>query len=396
VVVETFINELEPGDGTPPALRSVTQLAAVVARTPMATVNLLTEASQYQVATVGFDASVCRREDSMCRHTVEEGRPIVLGDAREDDRFRDNPFVTGDIGHVRFYASFPLETSSGETLGSLCVFDTEPREIDESQVSHLQTLAHRVVDILELALNAHELERALADVSRLSEELRRSNDHLAAFAGEVSHDLSNPLSTAHLAFDVLGSQVLASLPERNEVGERWVATGTDATTLMRGMIDDFLDFAKVGGAAVREPVPLDEAVAVAQDRLKVQLDGRRLEARPLPTVLGNAGQLAAVLQNLLSNAVKFSDDPVDVLVEATPEGGLWRVAVSDRGRGLGDVAPHTLFEPLERGPEHGVDGTGIGLSLCRRIVQAHGGTIGLEPRAGGGTTAWFTVPGVPD
>ena len=94
-------------------LLALVEVAAEVARVPMATINLITDAQQHQVATVGFDAAVCRREDSMCNAVLHDGRPVVVPDASLDERFRDNPFVTGAIGDVRFYATHQLVTPNG-------------------------------------------------------------------------------------------------------------------------------------------------------------------------------------------------------------------------------------------------------------------------------------------
>ena len=112
---------------TPPRgadLLALVEVAAEVARVPMATINLITDTEQHQVAAVGFDAAVCRREDSMCNAVLHEGRPVVVPDASLDARFRDNPFVTGVIGDVRFYATHQLVTPHGIVIGTLCVFDT--------------------------------------------------------------------------------------------------------------------------------------------------------------------------------------------------------------------------------------------------------------------------------
>ena len=95
-------------------LLALVEVAAQVAGVPMATINLVTETEQVQVAAVGFDAAVCAREDSMCNLVLHAGHPVIVPDARRDERFRDNPFVTGVIGRVRFYATHQLVTPAGE------------------------------------------------------------------------------------------------------------------------------------------------------------------------------------------------------------------------------------------------------------------------------------------
>ena len=163
--------------------------AAQVARVPLATINLITDTEQHQIATTGFDASVCAREDSMCNLVLHEKAPVVVRDASQDPRFRDNPFVTGEIGDVRFYATHQLRTPAGVVVGTLCVFDTEPRELTDEQEEALVKLADRVVDLLELELRTRELTRAVDQLQEARHELERSNEVLTAFAGQVAHDL---------------------------------------------------------------------------------------------------------------------------------------------------------------------------------------------------------------
>jgi GAF domain-containing protein len=129
-------------------LRAVADVAAQVARVPMATINLITDTEQHQVATVGFEPSICAREDSMCNAVFEHGEPVVVPDAREDPRFRENPFVTGAIGSVRFYATYPLRTPQGTAIGTLCVFDEQPRALSLQQCDRLAELAADVTGLV--------------------------------------------------------------------------------------------------------------------------------------------------------------------------------------------------------------------------------------------------------
>src|SRR5687767_3891531 len=172
----------------------------------MATINLITDAQQHQVAAVGFDAAVFRREDSMCSAVLHEGRPVVVPDASLDERFRDNPFVTGVIGDVRFYATHQLVTPNGIVIGSLCVFDTVARELTDDQERAIVALADRVVDLLELELRTRELAGTVSQLELARAELQRSNEQLAGFAGQVSHDLLNPLTAVSMSLRLVGEQ----------------------------------------------------------------------------------------------------------------------------------------------------------------------------------------------
>ncbi|WP_043641951.1 sensor histidine kinase [Nocardioides alkalitolerans] len=368
-------------------LQSVVEMAAWVAQVPLATINLISTTQQHQIATVGFDGSICRREDSMCAVSVAAEGPVVVPDASADPRFAENPFVTGILGDVRFYAAHQLVTPDDVVIGTLCVFDTVPRELEDSRRRALQTLADRVVDLLELSLRTRALDESLRRMALMRDELARSNEHLAAFAGQVSHDLRNPLSTVAMSLYLLREQI------GDENNGSMVDRALRGTSRMQSLIEDLLSFARLGGALRREPVDLRVVVQEVLADLAVPLEGAEVEVGPLPVVSADPTQMRAVLQNLVANAAKFTapGEPARITVGARPAPSSWRIEVGDRGPGIDPVDAQRVFDPLVRLDEK-AEGSGIGLTTCRRIVEAHGGTIGLTPREGGGTVAWVDLP----
>lgn len=355
-------------------LLALVEVAAQVAQVPMATINLITDTEQVQVATHGFDASVCLREDSMCNVVLHEGAPVVVPDASRDDRFRDNPFVTGVLGDVRFYATHQLRTPDGVVIGTLCVFDTVPRELTDEQEHALTGLADRVVDLLELELRTREL--------------KRSNEQLAAFAGQVSHDLRNPLTAVTMSLDLIADGLAP-----DDARAFLVQRALGGAGRMQSLIDDLLAYARVGAELQRVPVDLAAVLADVRVDLAAPLADATVVVGDLPTVTGDPVQLRAVVQNLVANAAKFTrqGEPPYVEVDGTRLDGGWRVEVCDRGPGIPEDERERVFQPLARIDED-VEGSGIGLSTCRRIIEAHGGRIGLANAAYGGTCAWFELP----
>ena len=365
-------------------LLALVEIAARVAAVPMATINLITETEQHQIAAHGFDAGVCAREDSMCNLVLHVGHPVIVADASRDPRFCDNPFVTGAIGHVRFYATHQLVTPQGVVIGTLCVFDLEPRVLDDDQARALSALADRIVDLLELELRTRELERA-------QQELQRSNEQLTAFAGQVSHDLLNPLTAVSMSLRLAQEQL-----EEPGGGSRvpWLLErAVGGAERMQSLIDDLLAFARIGGRLSRVPVPLDEVVRDVRVDLATVLETATVDVGRLPRVVGDPVQLRAVLQNLVANAAKFTrpGEPARIAISAERRDTTWRLRVVDHGIGVPPEDRERVFEPLARVDDR-VPGSGIGLATVRRVIEAHAGRIGLTETPGGGTTVWFDLP----
>jgi signal transduction histidine kinase len=356
-------------------LIALVEIAAQVAQVPMATINLITDTEQHQIATHGFDASVCSREDSMCAAVLDAGAPVIVPDASQDVRFRDNPFVTGVIGHVRFYATHQLRTPDGVVIGTLCVFDEQPRTLTPQQEHALVELADRVVDLLELELRTRELQR--------------SNEQLAAFAGQVSHDLRNPLTAVTMSLKMIEDELSADDEDMDFLVRRAIG----GAGRMQSLIDDLLKFARVGGELQRGPVDLGAVLSDVVEDLAVPLAKATVIEGDLPVVTGDAVQLRAVVQNLVANAAKFTrpGEPPHIEVDGTLINGRWRIEICDRGPGIPEDQRERVFQPLARIDEK-VEGSGIGLSTCRRIIEAHGGRIGLVDNPYGGTCAWFELP----
>lgn len=321
----------------------------------------------------------------MCAAVIDDADVVVSEDARLDPRFAENPFVTGAIGRVRFYASAPLITPSGITIGRLCVFDEVPRSLNDEQVGVLQVLASRIVDVLELRLRTGQLEQA-------RDELHRSNESLSLFAGQISHDLLQPLTAVLVNAELLALEpAVSGDPEASKLAEATLAAGNR----MARLIDTILGYARAGGHLDIAVVALDRVIAEIRDDLQPLLveRGVRLEAEALPEVRADRQQLHLVLQNLIANAIKFTPietSPV-VTISASRDEASWRIIVADNGPGIDEDPRDRAFDLYARGNGK-VVGTGIGLATVRRAVEAHGGEVGLDRSPSGGVAAWFTLP----
>lgn len=370
------------GEPPEPDLEGLVQLAATISGVSTAVINIIDDRHQHQIATVGISPAVCAREDSMCAVVFEGAQRVVVSDARRDERFAENPFVTGDIARIRFYASSPLVTPGGVAIGTLCVFDDDPGVLTEEQGHALDVLAHQVVDVLELR--------------RLARELKRSNEALEGFARQVSHDLRNPLTAIsgflELAVD---SPELAEAP----VAARAIERAEAAAQRMSGMLDDLLAFARVGGVPpATARVDVGELLEEIQDDLHSALSesGARIDVTASADIEGDRTMLRVLVENLVANAVKFANAAggrphVDVHVERSASG--IRLIVDDDGPGIPEDDRERVFGLMERGRNALAPGLGIGLATCRRIAEAHGGQIGISDSPLGGARVWVVLPG---
>ena len=378
-----------PGD-----LQALAELASRVCGTPFAAVNLISEHFQHQVAAVGVAPAICAREDSMCAVSLETRTPVTVSDAREDPRFATNPFVTGRLGAVRAYAASQLRTPRGDVLGTLCVFDEVPRDLGHAERRGLDLLAEQAVAALELRRSRRVLASTVRELADARAELLRSNSDLAAFAGQVSHDLRNPLAAVSGYLELLADHpaVVADTTASHQVERASASTGR-----MRDLVDELLAYARVGGGLRQEPVDLAALLRdVVEDLGTGAPPADALEVAGLPVVRGDPTQVRAVLANLLTNAVRYArpDRRLVVQVGARSCGPRWRIEVADNGRGVPVEQRAEAFTLLRRLHDQATagDGSGIGLATCRRIVAAHGGAIGIDDGIDGGITVWFTLP----
>jgi signal transduction histidine kinase len=363
-------------------LHAIARLAAHICGVPSAMINLLTDDKQYTIAAERFPLGTAAREESMCSTTLRFETSIHVPDASADPRFADNPFVTGQLGRIRFYAASLVRTPDGAPVGTLCVSDEAPRHLDEGQRAALEDLAGQVSQVLRL--RAHSQQLAAANT-----ELHRSNADLAAFTGRVAHDLRNPIAATR------GFLTLARGPFGAELSGRareCVEMAAAATERMAALVDDLLAFAAVGAESRRVPVDVAEVAAAVVQDLGPLLESTEGSVRigPLPRLESDPTLLRQLLQNLVSNGLKYNQPGVPPVVTVSGElyDGGWRVCVSDNGRGIPEQDRAGAFELFVRLPGgRDVGGNGIGLATCARIADALGGRITLSDVPGGGTTA---------
>jgi PAS domain S-box-containing protein len=251
---------------------------------------------------------------------------------------------------------------------------------------------------------ADQLAREKETLRQHNEELQRSNKLLEQFASLVSHDLQTPLQ---ILVSYLG---LLKEDERDQWGAepgRFLDRALDAVDRMQAMIAGLLNLAQANtGRGELKPTDLEVVLDWVLDVLQIEIarSGATVTHDPLPTLQANPVQIGQVFQNLIGNALKFRGEApsrihISARYTAGPprargESGLWTVAVQDNGIGFDLDGAGGIFEPFQRlHRDQGYPGTGLGLTLCKRIVERHGGRIWAESEPGQGSTFYFSLPG---
>jgi signal transduction histidine kinase len=372
-----------------PALERIVDLAAELSGMAIAEINVVSTADVVHVATTNRDHLRVPREYSFCSTVIEHDvENFIVRDARVTEPFSASPYVTGEKAAIRSYASARLRSAAGTVLGTLCVFDSELREVDEVQLRALRSLAGMVMDVLEMRRSARDLAATLGRLADSHRELFVSNESLEAFAGQISHDLQTPLTAVEMALELLADEVTFDEDARMLLDHARAGGRRMART-----ITDLLDFAVVGEGSPATRVDLDGVVADVLDDLGPGLLDAKIEAGPLPAVLGHESEVRAVLQNLIANAVKFSapSGVAQVRISGEVNDGTALITVADNGPGVPEEQRQQVFGLAFRG-ESTVDGHGIGLATCARIISARGGRIGVDQVPSGGAAFWFELP----
>jgi light-regulated signal transduction histidine kinase (bacteriophytochrome) len=244
--------------------------------------------------------------------------------------------------------------------------------------------------ILRELKDRRRVEKAMEQRSR---ELTRSNAELEQFAYVVSHDLREPLRMIHVFLQLLDKRYRGRLD--NEADE-FIGFTVDGAARMQKMINDLLDYSRVGSRGRELPVKSDAALKQALDNLMMVITecGAIVTQSPLPTVVADESQLVRLFQNLVANAVKFhGKDLPRVHVGAVRQKEEWLFSVCDNGIGIAPEHFERIFLIFKRiYSQSEYPGTGIGLAVCKKIVEQHGGRIWVESQLGVGTTFFFTLP----
>lgn len=352
---------------TPPesSFDHITKVASRMLKVPIAMVSFVDNDRIWFKSHTGWDIHQVGREPGLCASAILSDDPYIVENAVKDHRTIANSLVTGGFG-LRFYAAVPLKVREGFNLGTLCIIDKKPRLLRDEEKEILSGLAGIVVDELDLRLAA-----------------RKANDKQNQMLGMVAHELKNPLSTIPLYAGLLKDKI-----KGNEDLENMCRHIEKASKRMQLLIDDILETARMQVNEIHlKKNYFDIAVIIARvtaiNLVLATAKNQKLFFDIADNVMihGDETRVAEICDNLINNAIKYSPPGTEISIKLKAENQMAVFEVRDQGPGFTDIDKEKLFTPFTRlsaRPTGGENSTGIGLSIVKMLVDAHGGAIRAE------------------
>jgi signal transduction histidine kinase len=365
----------------------LTTLASAICQTPIALISLVDTKRQWFKSRVGLAASETPIEQSFCAHAIVSYDEImVVDDAREDDRFADNPLVTGD-SKIVFYAGVPLVNEDGFALGTLCVIDQKKKHLSDEQTAALKVLAKQVVDKLEL-------RRKMADLQIANQELKDANVFIQKFASTAAHDIKNPLSSILLTSQALKIR-LHKL--QDESCSRLIDLNITSTTRLISLLDEMLDYSTDPSSLLIKKAKIDLKQTIKKVISMINTPDNLELILPDTNHQLTLSEVAfeQIFINLISNAIRYNDKTqTTIAIRFIEDDVYYKFEVEDNGIGIAEAYHEKIFSnsfTLKITDRYNKKGTGIGLATVKDLVNALKGNIYVKSTQGIGTTFFVSI-----
>ena len=323
---------------------------------------------------------------SLVKEAVTTKAPVFARNLQTDPRVMDAEFYLRQS--LVSYLGVPLVVK-GDVVGDLVLLTKKEHQFIDDEIEFLSTFAGQAAIAIHNSQLYEQTRRQFA-------ELKRSNTELEQFAYVASHDLQEPLRMISGYTSLLAKRYKGSL---DQDADTFIAYAMDGANRMRSLINDLLSYSRVGTKGKDFALTDCESVlakTLTSLQMLIQESGATVTHDLLPTVMGDSGQLAQLFQNLIGNGIKYRNSRApEIHVSCRREGQDWLFAVKDNGIGIDPQYAERIFIIFQRlHTRQEYPGTGIGLAVCKRIVERHGGRIWVESTLGQGSTFWFTIPAV--
>ncbi len=362
----------------------ITMLASQICDTPISLVSLVDDKRQWFKSRHGLDINETPRDLAFCGHAINQPKQaFIVPDSRIDSRFHDNPLVTGSP-HMVFYAGIPLLTPEGNALGTLCVIDNHPKELNERQIASLKALSNQVMCQLEL-------RRKNTQLSLTYQELINNYNDIEQFASIAAHDLRSPLHNITALIDYFLDENAANV---SPDGVEYLNHIKTSSLQLTRLIDAILAYSKSTQVIItsKERFNLNECIVAILQLL--QPPAHIVINFPQDDIYITTSRVAIkqVLLNLINNAVKYNDKPgatIDITFYESEED--YHFSIKDNGPGIPEKHLDSIFDLFKTVKTNANSGTGIGLSIVKRLVKKLHGDIDVESKKDVGTEFTFNI-----
>lgn len=379
-----------------------TRLAAKLVSAEISLVSLVDKHRQFFKSQHGLTGALATARQtplthSFCKYVVQDGEPLLVCDARLDQRLKDNPSVT-EMGVIA-YLGIPLRTRDGMLLGSLCAIDTHPRNWSPSDQQSLADLAEAVASEIDLRERARLLKDSIAEIQH-QESLRDDEIRM------LVHDLRTPAGAVSSCLDLLEDEPMDVASPQGEVISLCREASENLLEMLRSILET--DRSLRGEMNIsKEPILVSRLLRTAFNLTRPSAEESNIRItveHPIDELMlrVDTTKIERVLVNLVTNAIKFSPagSEIHLGAEAARLGGseAIRFFVEDGGPGVLDADKPGIFQKFKVGSakrNRGEESFGIGLSFCKMVVEAHGGSIGVEDATPVGSRFYFVVPAEP-
>lgn len=373
----------------------ITKLASMICNVPISLVSLIDETRQWFKSHHGLKARETPRSLAFCSHAILGDELFVIPNAKSDNRFKNNPLVNGDP-NVIFYAGIPLALDDQIKLGTLCVIDNKPRELNEEQLHMLRLLGKQTVRLLQMRKDRDKLE-----IEKRSAE--RANAAKRDFIAAISHDIRNPLNS------LLGMSEMIREQPMSESILNYVDHIQNAGDVILNLVNDTIELSRLEeNASVlnNEWFHLSQCLDVYLNFFKQETKRKKIEFQLKNEIsetvylLSDKRKLEKIIWNLTANAVKFthhgSVDCHVYLETKADENANLIIEIRDTGPGISPEIKDRLFQKYNEFVPEGceISGSGLGLSIVKLSLEEMNGEINVESKIGEGSTFKVKIPTV--
>ncbi|TGL41579.1 hybrid sensor histidine kinase/response regulator [Leptospira perdikensis] len=371
----------------------ITKLASMICDAPISLVSLVDEARQWFKSHHGLEDRETPRSLAFCSHAILGDGPFVIPNAKEDIRFYNNPYVT-ESPNVMFYAGIPLAVSDQIKLGTLCVIDSKPRELNGEQMHMLSLLAKQTIRLLQMRKAAERLE-----IEKLAAE--KATAAKRDFIAAISHDIRNPLNS------LLGMSEMIRETELQPSILSYVDHIRNAGKVILHLVNDTIELSRLeenASVLKNEWFELYQCFHILDSFFTEETKRKKIEfhfqnkADQRTFLYTDKRKIEKVIWNLMANAVKFTNKgsvtcSVDLEIKTNESANL-HIEVKDTGPGISPEVKDRLFQKYnEFVPEGcGISGSGLGLSIVKLSLEEMGGEVHVESKLGEGSAFKVKIP----